>query len=469
MHRRSKRNRPLSLVKGDGGDGAEAESLRDVHILESGESTESDPSLRPIEEIGTALRTRYDFRFNTLLQLPEFRDRSAKEPRWERQRDDKQFCIYSYARRLATGRDDNLANQRDVRQAIINETRQNDFDPVSTYLHACADRFGEKIAKAEKTDKLYSPIDSFLRHFKVTAGGDHGNVEFILKWMLGCVARAMDGYQNHTLVFSGKQGLGKSFLARWLCSGFGDDANAVFQEGEIEPRNKDHVLRLGMKWIWCADEFLSTMGRADQSALKAFLTMESINERPPYREHAVELRRQCNVIATVNEDQFLMDATGNRRYLVVSLEDIDHDYAQAVNIDDLWGHVTYLYLLQGSENYAHLPFKPELSKEEKRAQERSNEQAFASDPIEHEITALVRFTGEVHHNVYAHELFAVIKSLGRGEAGKAVDLRDRALEMKVASILKKMGARKLRVMIGHERHWVYRGVVWHANKRPLTT
>lgn len=159
---------------------------------------------------------------------------------------------------------------------------------------------------------------------------------FIRKWLMGCVARELLGFQNYTLVLDGPQGIGKSTFAKWLCSGLGYE---YFQEGILLPGDKDHRLRLATKFIWAVDEFGETFAKSSQNALKAFLTQETISERPPYGKHVVQARRHCNIIATSNDGQFLCDVTGNRRYLTVHLEEIDHGYMKSVNIDEVWAEI----------------------------------------------------------------------------------------------------------------------------------
>ena len=46
--------------------------------------------------------------------------------------------------------------------------------------------------------------------------------------------------------------------------------------------------------------------------------------------------------ATVNNEEFLKDETGNRRYWVIPVEKIDFDIIDKIDIDMLWGEVMYL-------------------------------------------------------------------------------------------------------------------------------
>ncbi len=81
------------------------------------------------------------------------------------------------------------------------------------------------------------------------------------------------------LVLAGHQRIGKSTFSRWLCP-----LDDRFVRGRISPDNKDHALRLATTFIWEADELGSTTKRADADALKSFLTLNEIYERPPFKK-----------------------------------------------------------------------------------------------------------------------------------------------------------------------------------------
>jgi putative DNA primase/helicase len=62
---------------------------------------------------------------------------------------------------------------------------------------------------------------------------------------------------------------------------------------------------------------LSQMRKTDIEALKAFLTREVDKYRPPYARYEVEFPRMCILVGTTNDDTYLKDSTGNRRFLPV--------------------------------------------------------------------------------------------------------------------------------------------------------
>jgi hypothetical protein len=68
--------------------------------------------------------------------------------------------------------------------------------------------------------------------------------------------------------------------------------------------------------IWCVSEFDNTLNRKEVGAIKEFMTLKKVTIRRPYDRRTTEGYRVCSFVASVNDDEFLRDRTGNRRYLV---------------------------------------------------------------------------------------------------------------------------------------------------------
>nr|WP_255258447.1 virulence-associated E family protein [Bacillus wiedmannii] len=111
-------------------------------------------------------------------------------------------------------------------------------------------------------------------------------------------------------------------------------------------------------------ELDSTM-KFEQAALKAFFT-ENVDEfRRPYQRLSVKYPRMTVFFATVNDDEFLKDKTGNRRYAVINVGDKISDL-KATDIDQFWGEVATMALKDDS----HL-----LTSEEAQKQKEHNEES----------------------------------------------------------------------------------------------
>jgi hypothetical protein len=199
----------------------------------------------------------------------------------------------------------------------------------------------------------------------------HNNFSLILrKWLIGAVARVMTGgEQNRVMVIEGLQEIGKSYFARWLGSPLADH----FSEAPPDPDNKDSRLALATTWVWEIKELGSVTRRADREALKAWLTLESISERPPFGKYPIYKPAITSFVATVNnEGGFFNDPTGSRRYMTAAVTSIDWDYANKTDVNQVWAQA--LHLFEGGEDW-------NLTPEEKARIEAVNDEYEFTPPV----------------------------------------------------------------------------------------
>lgn len=133
---------------------------------------------------------------------------------------------------------------------------------------------------------------------------------------------------DYMLVLEGPQGARKSSACRVL-GGLWYDDNMPDLTNEREAAQ-----HLRGKWIVEMAE-MSAMGRAENQRLKAFLTRQVERFRPPYGRNEVVEERMCVFIGTTNQDVYLRDETGGRRYWPVKVGEIDTD-ALAEDRDQLF-------------------------------------------------------------------------------------------------------------------------------------
>lgn len=195
---------------------------------------------------------------------------------------------------------------------------------------------------------------------------------WLRKWLIGAVGKALDGIQNPMLVLAGNQGIGKSEFARWLCSPLSD----YFVSSPIVPDNTDHLRWLAGNFIWEVAELGATTRKADIEGLKAFLTRPECSYRVPYAKNEVHRPARASFIGTINLDNagFLMDATGNRRFLSAELLSIQWEaYTRNIDPVQLWAQAAYLYS-QDKNSW-------KLTAEEEGQRDEINEGYGADDPI----------------------------------------------------------------------------------------
>lgn len=178
------------------------------------------------------------------------------------------------------------------------------------------------------------------------------------RWLIGSVAKVFDQAQLPMLVLDSIQDLGKSTFVRWLCP-----LPDYFIEGSIRVEDKDTDIRLTDKWIWEVAELDATTRKADQSALKSFITRKEVTQRKAYGRYETVKPAMAALIGTVNNSTgFLTDETGNRRFMITRITALDFSY-ERIDVNQLWAQAFHLW----QEKQSH-----RLTAEERRIQNEIN-------------------------------------------------------------------------------------------------
>jgi len=149
-------------------------------------------------------------------------------------------------------------------------------------------------------------------------------------WMIGGVARIYEPgtKMDYAVILEGPQGLGKSSTFRVL----GGD---YFSDEVGDTKSKDTLVTLHAgNWIVEMGE-LDGMNKSDVRAFKQFITKQSDFFRPPYGRRSRNFRRSFVFCGTTNDEEYLKDATGGRRFWPIACTRIDIEGLQAVR-DQLW-------------------------------------------------------------------------------------------------------------------------------------
>ena len=159
------------------------------------------------------------------------------------------------------------------------------------------------------------------------------------KWlvaMVGCVLD--DKIINHTvIVFSGKQGLGKT---TWVEKLVPRPLKGYLFSGTINPNNKDTLVQLSECMLINLDE-LENLNRSEIGSLKEIITKTQIRMRKAYGHNNETMPRRASFAGSVNTSQFLNDSTGSRRFLCFELEGIQ--YQHDVDINLAFSQALYLF------------------------------------------------------------------------------------------------------------------------------
>lgn len=134
-------------------------------------------------------------------------------------------------------------------------------------------------------------------------------------WLKGLVNRVVTpGCKFDTvLVLEGVQGIGKSTALRVL-------GEPWYAETTMDIDTKDFQLILTQNIIVEFSEGAS-LSRSASAAMKQKITDQEDNFRKPYDRTSQKYPRHCVFAMTTNEEQYLKDHTGNRRWLPVPLPD----------------------------------------------------------------------------------------------------------------------------------------------------
>lgn len=224
-------------------------------------------------------------------------------------------------------RDIGLAGEIRMKDAMNEMGHTNRFHPIKNYLDA--------LPAWDEVDRL----NEFLGYMTFDGNPDIART-FMKKWLIGAIAKIYDNSQTYMLVLDGKQGIGKSYLARWFCSCLPD----LFLESPIKPDDKDSLIRLMSYWVWEVGELQATTRKSDVEALKDFITHRTVTVRLPFAKRDISRPTTANLIGTINENGggFLADTTGNRRFAIVKLGGINWQYT-ALDIHMIWAQVLAMY------------------------------------------------------------------------------------------------------------------------------
>lgn len=302
-------------------------------------------------------------------------------------------------------------------------------------------------------ENTYHPIKEYFDGLKWD-GGDHighftgqyltettglGHAAF-KRWFIGAVAKVYEQSQNFMLVWDGKQGIGKSVLARWLCP-----LPDYFIEGPIKPDDKDFQLRMCTKLVWEVSELQSTTRKADREALKGFITTKEVTVRKAYARYDTVKPSLVSMVGTINEDGagFLTDPTGNRRFVIIRIDDIDWGYAK-LDITKLWAQAVALY--RQGEAW-------QLTREETELQNSINAQYEMTSVLS---TYFFEFYRVDPTNKEAFELtYEMLQTLETAglKGSQQANLNE------LGRLLRKLGAEPFRAKVGGKRPSAFRGVM----------
>lgn len=185
-----------------------------------------------------------------------------------------------------------------ILSAVTKVADDRSYHPVREYLAALPKWDGVKRVDTLLIDYLGAEDTPYTR-------------EVMRKALCAAIARVKKpGCKfDYVLTLVGPQGIGKSTLVKKLgVQWYSDSLNLA------DIRDKTAAEKLQGIWIMEIGE-LAGMNKAGTNTLKGFISCQDDQYRASYGHHVCSHLRQCIFIGTTNEeDGFLQDATGGRRF-----------------------------------------------------------------------------------------------------------------------------------------------------------
>ena len=208
--------------------------------------------------------------------------------------------------------------------------------------------------------------------------------EMLKKWLVAMVASWIDEeVVNHMmLVLIGRQG---SFKTTWFSLLLPQELRHYFRikvnASQIE---KDDLITLSTYGLVCYEE-LDTMKKREQNTMKSVVTMPAIDERRAYGHYTEHMPHVASFCGTGNNEQFLNDPTGSRRWMPVEVESILDPRTNPFNHQGIFAQAYALY---------HQGFRYWLEGGEEEVQLKHNRDFEAPDPVREAIEEHFRLPGK---------------------------------------------------------------------------
>lgn len=234
-------------------------------------------------------------------------------------------------------------SDRDLKSAINIVASENRFHPVRNYMkYAVGEWDGVPRAETLFIDYLAAEDTPYHR-------------EAARLFLMGAVVRIFEpGHKfDFVPILEGLQGKRKSTFIRLL-------GRSWFSElsGDFSNLNQ-MVEQIQGSWIIEIPE-LQGFSRADTNVLKAWVSRQKDKARLAYDRRARVFPRQCVFVGSTNDEEYLRDHTGGRRFWPISCElgedeDIDTERLEG-EVDQVWAEAYQMYLeLRASCKLTELP------------------------------------------------------------------------------------------------------------------
>jgi putative DNA primase/helicase len=213
-----------------------------------------------------------------------------------------------------------------VLEAVAVVAHEHQFHPVREYLQALV---------WDRKPRLRTWLRDYLGARALTEFKDYPDVVG-MRWLVSAVARVMvpGAKADCVLILEGAQGKGKS-------SALGVLGGEWFMDTPFPLGDKEAFQVIQGMWIVELGE-LDAFNKAESTKAKQFFGASVDTFRPSYARRSIRLPRQCVFAGTTNQDEYLRDPTGNRRYWPIECLFVKLAELREVR-DQLWAEAYHLY------------------------------------------------------------------------------------------------------------------------------
>ena len=331
-----------------------------------------------MQEVTAFLTSRYRFRFNVLTEETEVAN-NIPDTHLRYTKVDERWMNTLSMETIETGID---CWDRDI-QRFVRSRRISEYHPFTAYF--------EQLSEWDGTDRV-SALARRVSDNPVWVNGFH-------RWMLGLSAQWMQFHPDTNnanransinransvapLLVSSRQGLGKSTFCRLLMP---DALKAYYTESYDLSSPASAEAKLAAYGLINLDEF-DKLSASKMPLLKNLMQASALNIRKAYKRSASVLPRIASFIGTSNREDLLVDRTGSRRFLCVSLEHAI-DCTTPVEHEQLYAQLK-AELLSGERSW--------FNKEEEQAIQQHNALFYKHIPEEEVFRLCFRFATQEDH------------------------------------------------------------------------
>lgn len=272
--------------------------------------------------------------YNEMTRTIEIRDPNALP--WETMSDTWTDADEAQLR-LLIQRKHGIDSVGQLHDALVVVASDRAWHPVRDYLNRLPEWDGEERVDTLLVDYLGAEDNIYTR-------------QATRKTLAAAVARIhAPGIKfDNVLILNGPQGIGKSYLFNRLAGEWFSDNLTL-----SDMRDKTGAEKVQEAWILELGE-LAGMRKMDAETIKSFITRTHDKYRPAYGRNVETHARACIIVGTTNdEDGFLRDVTGNRRFwpiIVTGNTGLKPWQITDTTRDQIWAEALHYYS-QGEQLY----------------------------------------------------------------------------------------------------------------------